>query len=285
MGSNCFEAANIARKPTPFLSLCVDDCFQNGRDITTGSARYNFTGVQGVGMADAADSLAALDQLVFVQKKISMRMLVDALQEDFKGKEDLRQLLLNRAPKYGDDDPIADEYAKRVAQIYSDEVAKHQNIRGGSFIPGMYSVTSHTPFGYMTGALPSGRKAGEPLSNGACPAVGSGKKGLTAAMHSVAKIDYSLYANGIAYTVTLDPTIAAGEEGLELLSSLIKTYFELGGMHIQFNCVDSATLLAAQENPEAYRHLVVRVAGYSAYFHDLAKDIQDEIINRYQKMS
>lgn len=285
MGSNCFEAANIAMKPTPFLSLCVDDCFQKGQDITTGSARYNFTGVQGVGMADVADSLAALDQLVFNQKKLSMEELLDALQEDFKSNEDLRQLLRHRAPKFGDDDPLADKYAKLVAQIYSNEVGKHQNIRGGAFLPGMYSVTSHTPFGYMTGALPSGRKAGEPLSNGACPAAGSGKNGLTAAMRSVAKVDYSLYANGIAYTVTLDPNIVAGEEGLDLLASLIKTYAELGGMHIQFNCVDSATLLAAQENPEAYRHLVVRVAGYSAYFHDLAKDVQDEIIERYQKMS
>ncbi|MFX0117371.1 MAG: formate C-acetyltransferase/glycerol dehydratase family glycyl radical enzyme [Candidatus Hodarchaeota archaeon] len=282
IGSNCFETANIVVKPTPFLSLCVDDCFDAGRDITKGSARYNFTGVQGVGMADVADSLAALDQLVFDRKVIIMEELLAALQENFKDKEDLRQQLLNTAPKYGDDDPLADKYAQLVAQIYSEEVERHVNVRGGGFIPGMYSVTAHTPFGYMTGALPSGRKAGDPLSNGACPAIGSGKKGLTAAMHSVTRVDYSLYPNGIAYTVTLDPRIVSGEEGLELLVSLIKTYAELGGMQIQFNCVDAKTLTAAQENPENYRNLVVRVAGYSAYFVDLAKDIQDEIIKRYQ---
>lgn len=283
VGSNCFEIANMVVKPTPFLSLCVEDCFEAGKDITTGSARYNFTGVQGVGMADVADSLAALDQLVFREKKVSMGDLLEALRKNFERSEDLRQLLINRAPKYGDDDEIADKYAQLVAKIYSEEVEKHRNVRGGWFISGMYSVTTHVPFGYMTGALPSGRMAGEPISNGASPAVGSGRKGLTAAIRSVAKVDYTLYPNGVAFILTLDPNIVAGEEGLDLLTSLIRTYTELGGMHIHFNIVDSKTLIEAQKCPEAHRNLLVRVAGYSAYFVDLSKDVQDEIIKRYQR--
>jgi len=283
VGSNCFEAANMVVKPTPFLSLCVEDCFEAGRDITTGSARYNFTGVQGVGMADVADSLAALDQMVFKEKKISMGDLLEALRRNFEGSENLRQLLINRVPKYGDDDETADKYAQLVAKIYSEEVEKHRNVRNGWFIPGMYSVTTHVPFGYVTGALPSGRLAGEVLSNGASPAIGSGRKGLTAAVRSVAKVDYTLYPNGIAFTLTLDPSLASGEEGIDLLASLIRTYTELDGMQIHFNVVDSKTLIEAQRCPEAYRNLVVRVAGYSAYFVDLAKDVQDEIIKRYQR--
>ena len=283
VGSNCFETANMVVKPTPFLSLCVEDCFKAGRDITTGSARYNFTGVQGVGMADVADSLAALDQLVFKEKKIGMGDLLEALRKNFEGSEELRHLLLNRSPKYGDDEELADKYARLVTRIYSEEVEKHRNIRNGWFIPGMYSVTAHVPFGYVTGALPSGRKAGEPISNGASPAIGSGKKGLTAAIKSAAKVDYTLIPNGMAFTLTLDPNIVSGEEGTDVLASLIKTYAELGGMQIHFNVVDSETLREAQKCPEAYRNLIVRVAGYSAYFVDLAEDVQDEIIKRYKR--
>jgi len=283
VGSNCFETANRVIKPTPLLSLCVEDCFEAGKDVTTGSARYNFTGVQGVGMADVADSLAALDQLVFKEKKVNMSDLLEALGKNFQGSEELRQLLVNGSPKYGDDDELADKYAQLVARIYSEEVEKHRNVRNGWFIAGMYSVTAHVPFGYVTGALPSGRMAGEPISNGASPAIGSGRKGLTAAITSVAKVDYTLYPNGIAFTLTLDPNIVSGEEGKNVLASLVRTYAELGGMQIHFNVVDSNTLMEAQKCPEAYRNLVVRVAGYSAYFVDLAKDVQNEMIERYQR--
>lgn len=283
IGSNCFETANMVLKPTPFLSLCVQDCFEAGSDITTGSARYNFTGVQGVGMADVADSLAAMNQLVFKEKRVSMKELLDALKSNFQGNEELQQLLINRAPKYGDDDENADRFAQLVAEIYSTEVEKHRNVRGGCFIPGMYSVTTHAPFGYNTGALPSGRQAGEPLSNGASPVAGAGKKGLTAALNSVASIDYSLYPNGIAYTVTIDPSIVSGKKGGNILAALIRSYFEMGGMQIQFNVIDEKTLMEAKKCPEAHRNILVRVAGYSAYFADLSEDIQNEIIKRYQR--
>jgi formate C-acetyltransferase len=282
-GSNSFEKANIDLKPTPFLSLCVEDCFKAGKDITEGSARYNFTGVQGVGVADVADSLAAIDELVFKQKLVSMLELVNAMREGFEDYESLRQLLLNRAPKYGNDEEAADEYAKLVARIYSDEVEKHQNIRGGSFIPGMYSVSTHVPFGYFTGALPSGRLPTTSLSNGASPSIGSLRKGPTATVHSVSKIDFTHYPNGIAFTLGLDPGFVSGEEGTEILSSLIKSYAEMGGMQIQFNMTDTQKLLDAQENPEHYKDFIVRVAGYSAYFTELTKDVQDEIIGRFQR--
>jgi pyruvate formate-lyase/glycerol dehydratase family glycyl radical enzyme len=282
-GSNSFEKANIDLKPTPFLSLCVEDCFKVGMDITQGSARYNFTGVQGVGVADVADSLMAIDELVFKQKTVSMSEILDAMKEGFEGYESLRQLLLNKAPKYGNDEEAADKYAKLVARIYSEEVEKHQNIRGGQFIAGMYSVSTHVPFGYFTGALPSGRLPTTPISNGASPSLGSMKKGPTAAAQSVAKIDYTNYPNGVAFTMGIDPGFISGEEGHQILSGLIKSYAQMGGMQIQFNVTDTKKLLDAQENPDAHRDLLVRVAGYSAYFTELSKDVQNEIIGRFQR--
>ena len=283
VGSNCTEIANQVIKPTPLLSLCVEECFENGRDITTGSAKYNFTGVQGVGLVDVADSLAALDQLVFREKRIDMKGLLEALRRNFYGQEELRQLIINRVPKYGNDDDLVDKYAQLAARIYSEEVEKHRNVRNGWFIPGMYSLTTYVGFGFLTGALPSGRKLNDPLSNGISPYAGSDRKGLTAAMRSVTKIDHSLYPNGVAYTVSLSPAIFSGKEGMEKFISLIETYIKLGGMHIHFNVVDVNTLLDAQKNPEKYRDLLVRVAGYSAYFVDLTKDVQDEIIKRYSE--
>ncbi len=282
-GCNAFETCNKVLKPTPFLSLCVDDCFGAGRDITLGSARYNFTGVQGVGMAEVADSLTAIDQLVFQQKKVTLLAFLEAMRKDFKNAEELRQSILNKVPKYGEDDAIADRYAQLVAQIYSEEVERHRNARGGWFIPGMYSVTTQIPFGYVTGALPSGRLAGEPLSNGASPTSRARLKGLTSAMRSAAKIEWEQYANGIAFTATLDPALVAREDGVNLLASLMQAYVELGGMQVQFNIVDEQTLRAAQTHPESYPQLLVRVAGYSAYYNSLMKDVQDEIIKRYEK--
>lgn len=281
-GSNCFEALNIELMPTPLLSLCVEDCFDAGQDITTGSARYNFTGVQGVGMADVADSLTAMDHLIFKEKKLSMNELMEAMNEGFEEQETLRQLLMHKAPKYGNDDKFADNYAQLVARIYSEEVEKHKNLRGGSFIPGMYSVTAHVPFGLFTGALPSGRLPSTPLSNGASPVVWAPMNGLTATLRSVASIDYTLYPNGTAFTLSLNPSFISKEDGVDAFVSLLDSYVELGGMHIQFNMIDPEILLEAQKTPEAYRNLIVRVAGYSAYYVDLGKEIQDEIIERFK---
>jgi len=192
-------------------------------------------------------------------------------------------LLVNRIPRYGNDDDSVDRYAQLVARIYSEEVENYRNVRNGWFIPGMYSMTTHIGFGFLTGALPSGRKLNEPLANGISPSIGSVRKGLTAAVRSVTKVDHALYPNGVAYTVSLSPAFFYGKEGISKLIFLIKSYMELGGMHIHFNIVDVSTLLEAQKNPEKYRDLLVRVAGYSAYFVDLTKETQDEIISRYIK--
>lgn len=283
IGSNCCEIANQMVKPTPLLSLCVEGPFQAGRDITAGSARYNFTGVQGVGLADVADSLAALDQIVFKEKRMGMKEMLEALRKGFEGYGEFRQFLVNRVPKYGNDDDLVDKYAQLVARIYSEEVEKYRNVRNGWFIPGMYSMTTHVGFGFFTGALPSGRKLNEPLGNGISPSAGSDRKGLTAAMRSVTKIDHTLYPNGLAYTLTLSPTLFSGKEGIDKFVSLVRTYMELGGMHVHFNIVDVDTLLDAQKNPDKHGGLLVRVAGYSAYFVDLTKEVQDEIISRYRE--
>ncbi len=282
-GSNSFEQLNMEMMPTPLLSLCVEDCFENGQDITTGSARYNFTGVQGVGLADVADSLAAIDQIVFKEKKVSMNELLIALKDGFEDHEPLRQLMQSKAPKYGNDEKFVDDYAQLVARIYSEEVEKYKNIRGGPFIPGMYSVTTHVAFGLFTGALPSGRLPSTPLSNGVSPAISAPTKGLTAVLNSVTSIDYTLYPNGVAFTLALDPSFAEGEEGVHSLISLLNSFVALGGMHIQFNLIKPEVLLEAQENPGSYRSLIVRVAGYSAYYVDLGKAVQDEIIGRFQR--
>jgi formate C-acetyltransferase len=283
IGSNAYERANQVVKPTPLLSLCIEGPFEAGRDITLGSAKYNFTGVQAVGLADVADSLAAIEWAVFRERAVTMDELVEALKANFEGREELRQMLLNKAPKYGNDDDLADGYARLVAQMYSEEVEKYENVRGGRFIAGMYSMTTHIGFGWMTAALPSGRRASEPLSNGASPQSYSMTKGLTAAIMSVSKMDFTRYSNGAALTLTIDPKLFAGPEGVATFASLLKSVIELGVMHTHFNVVDVDVLLEAQKNPEKYRHLVVRVAGYSAYFVDLPKDVQDEIIRRHRR--
>jgi len=282
IGSNAYERANQVVKPTPLLSLCIDGPFEAGRDITLGSAKHNFTGVQAVGLADVADSLAAIEWAVFKERVVTMDELVEALKTNFEGREELRQILLNKAPKYGNDDDAADEYARLVAQMYSEEVEKHKNVRGGDFIAGMYSMTTHVGFGWMTAALPSGRRASEPLSNGASPQSYSMTKGLTAAIRSVSKVDFTRYPNGAALTLTVDPKLFAGPEGVATFASLLRSIVELGVMHVHFNVVDVNVLLEAQKDPERYRHLVVRVAGYSAYFVDLTKEVQEEIIRRYR---
>ena len=281
-GSNCLEEGNKNLKPTPFLSLCVDECFDIGKDITAGSARYNFTGVQGVGMSDVADSLAALDLLVFRESKVTIAELLDALKTNFDGFEDLRNLLLNKAPKFGNDNELVDKYAELVATHYSNEITSYNNVRHGTFIPGMYSVSTHIPFGIMTGALPSGRYEGMPLSNGASPALGNSRNGMTATIKSVSKIDYTQYANGIAFTLNVDPSLLKDSNDANYLTALMKSYFKLGGMQIQFNVLKQEDLISAQSNPEKYRDLLVRVAGYSAYFVDMAKEAQDEVIGRFQ---
>ncbi|MBC8512614.1 MAG: glycyl radical protein [Dehalococcoidia bacterium] len=280
IGLNALGIAHRELYPSPLLSATIEGCLETGKDVTAGGAVYNFTGVQGVGTADVADSLAAIDQLVFTEKRTTMDELLQAIEDDFEGHERLHQLILNRVPKYGNDEDLPDMYARKVAEIFCQEVAKHSNPRGGVYLPGFLSMTNHQGFGKLVGALPSGRKAFESFANGISPCTGLDRKGPTAALKSGAKLNYLLATNGVAFNLKFNPDHLKGAEGTRNLASLIRAYFGLGGMHLQLNVIDKQTLVDAQQNPQNYPGLMVRVAGYSAYFADLSKEVQDEIISR-----
>jgi len=272
--------AHAERRPVPLASSLTDDCLARGLDLTAGGARYNFTGVQGVGTATVGDSLAAIAWLVFDQKRVTMDQLLAAIDADFEGQEELRQMLLNKAPKYGNDDDRADGFARLAAEIYCRAVEKHRNFRGGWYSPGLYSVTTHIAFGLMVGATPDGRHADQPLSLGIGPAHGRDRCGPTAALKSAAKLDHTLVSNGLTLIQMLSLGASARQHATEVLGGLLEGYFGLGGQQLQWNLVDRATLIAAQQDPETYRGLVVRVAGYSALFTDLNRVVQDELIAR-----
>ncbi|MEM2735340.1 MAG: glycyl radical protein [Candidatus Bathyarchaeia archaeon] len=274
---NAWDLAHQERAPTPYLSLLVDDCIEKGIDITAGGARYNYTGPQGIGLADVVDSLAAIKKVVYEDGAISLEELIKALEENFSGREGLRQALL-KAPKYGNDLDEADVYAKELAKRYCMEVGGYRNPRGGLYRPGLYSVAAHASAGANTKALPSGRRAGEPLANNISPVYDL--NGPTAAANSAAKIDHYLITNGTALTMTIHPSAARSEEDVRKLISFIRTFFRLGGFGIGMNITTSEMLKDAQRCPERYRGLLVRVSGYSARFVDLPKNLQDEIIRR-----
>jgi formate C-acetyltransferase len=282
-GNNSIELAHMDIYPTPILSALVDGCTESGRDVTLGGALYNCTGMQGVGLADVADSLAALDTLVFENKSITMAEFLEALSDDFQGHERLLLRIRNQAPKYGNEQEGADKFAKRVASIFSGEVLKYRNPRGGSYVPGFWTMTTHNGFGSYLGALPNGRRAGASLAEGITPTAGSDKSGPTAAMRSILSLDNATIGNGCTLNQKFSPSALEGEKGSRDLASLIKTYFDLGGMQVQFNVVDRETLLDAREHPEKHRGLLVRVSGYSAYFSDLTPEMQDDIIARSEQ--
>jgi pyruvate formate-lyase/glycerol dehydratase family glycyl radical enzyme len=273
------EAGNRDHHPTPLSSMLVEGCLESGLDLTAGGAKYNSSGIQGVGIADVADSLAALDRVVFSQGKYGMEEVVRALRADFAAHERLHAELLN-SPKYGNDDPAADEYADLVAHIFHDALSRHRNTRGGPYVPGFYSVTCHVAFGRRVGALPSGRKAGRPLASSLSPANGCDRLGPTALLQSVTRVDSRLMPNGCAVNLRFDPHNLSGEEGPSVLAALMRGYFEQGGMQVQFNIIDPELLEDARRHPGKYPGLVVRVAGYCAYFDDLPDSAKDEIISR-----
>lgn len=273
------EKGNRDYHPTPFSSMLVDGCIESGKDVTAGGALYNSSGVQGVGVADVADSLAALEEVVFRQKKYSMENVLSALYSNFDNAPVLRAQLQN-APKFGNDNGLPDSYANLTARIFHDALAKYKNTRGGNYVPGFYSVTCHVAFGKRTPALPSGRIAGEPLASSLGPANGKDRLGTTAVLNSVARVDSRLAMNGYALNLRFDPVTVAGEKGVNVLSSLVKGFFSQGGMEMQLNVLDPEMLEDARRNPGKYRGLVVRVAGYCAYFDDLPDDTKAEIITR-----
>jgi len=265
--------------PAPFLSLLTDDCIKTGLDYHQGGARYNTSYIQGVGLGTITDALSAIKTHVFAEKNLTMEGMLDLLKANFEGAERERQLLLNRTPRYGNDDDRVDGIARDVFNSFVELIDGKPNTRGGVHHANMLPTTCHVYFGSKVGATADGRKSGLPLSEGISPVQGADRKGPTAVLNSSSKFDHTL-TGGTLLNQKLSPSLVDTPAGLEKLTGLVRTYFKKGGHHIQFNVIDRATLVAARENPEAYRDLIVRVAGYSDYFCDLSDALQLEIISR-----
>ncbi len=273
------DKGNREYHPTPFSSMLVDGCLESGKDVTAGGATYNGSGVQGVGIADVADSLAALDEVVFTRKSCTMSQLLDAMKDNFARNPRLHAELLG-APKFGNDLSSPDTYADLAAHIFHDALSRHRNIRGGPYVPGFYSSTCHVAFGEKSGALPSGRRAGEPFAASLGSVNGMDRRGPTALLNSIARVDSSLSPNGYAVNLRFDADTLAGDRGVQIVSSLVKGFFDSGGMEMQLNVLDPDMLVDARDNPGKYPGLVVRVAGYCAYFDDLPDVVKQEVIAR-----
>jgi formate C-acetyltransferase len=283
-GNQTIEQMYARLMPAPFLSVLTDDCIRKGKDYNAGGARYNNSYIQFVGIGSLTDCLAAVRQTVFDDKAMSLGDLVKALDANFEGSEILRRRLVNRTPKYGNDDDDADALAVRAFEALIEEVDGRPNTKGGRYRVEMLPTTSHIYFGSVTGAMPDGRKAGLPLSEGISPVQGADRRGPTAVFKSAAKMDH-IKTGGALLNMKFTPALLADENGLENLAHLIRAYFKMDGHHVQFNVVRAETLRKAQAEPEAHRDLIVRVAGYSDYFCDLARDLQDEIISRTEHAS
>ncbi len=328
---NAIDTAHAVRCPLPFLSCMVEDCIKQGKSVQEGGAVYNFTGPQGFGVANMADSLYAVKTLVFDQKRVTMTEYKRALAmnygqgfdavsageivaqilreleaggiaveesqipemiaavmnaqpspEEKKRYEELRELI-DQVPKFGNDIEEVDLFARDVAYTYTRPLLQYRNPRGGQFQAGLYPVSANVPLGAQTGATPDGRLAHTPVADGVSPSAGKDVNGPTAAANSVAKLDHGIASNGTLFNQKFHPTALSGERGLENFVALIRSYFDQKGSHMQFNVVDRQTLLDAQEHPEKYAHLVVRVAGYSALFTTLSKSLQDDIIRRTEQ--
>jgi formate C-acetyltransferase len=252
---------------------------ESGKDVMRGGAKYNSTGNAGIAIGNITDSLAVVKYMVFDKKLITARELYDALMTNWEGKEDLRQFILNEAPHYGNDDEYTDQFAKWVSDVYGDAVNSATGPRG-RYAAGLYPVTAHVLFGMSTAASPDGRKAGEPLADGISPVQQLDKNGPTATLKSVSSIDQKKFSNGTLLNMKFHPTALSNETGKAKLMALIKTYFAMGGMEMQFNIVSGKVLREAQQKPADHRDLVVRIAGFSAYFVELFKASQDDIIRR-----
>jgi len=272
------EQANTDHHPTPLTSVMLEGCLQSGQDASAGGAMYNGSGVQGVGAVEVGDSLAAIEQLVFVERRLSMAELIEACRSGFAGADKLR-LRLQRAAKFGDDDARADRWVGRVCELFAASLEGSYNSRGGQYVAGFYSVTCHQAFGEVVGALPSGRGAGEPFSSGISPACG-GRQGPTAALRSAASLPSEVAKNGFNFNFELAPWMVAGADGAATLQSLIDGGFASGCMQLQLNVIDPQILIEARDNPGRHRGLLVRVSGYSAYFDDLSPAMQQEVIDR-----
>jgi formate C-acetyltransferase len=268
-----------AQNPAPFLSLLIEDCIQKGKDYNDGGAKYNTSYIQIVGMGSITDCLTSLKYNVFDEKIVSMKKLIEILNNNFQNHEILRQKFINKTPKYGNDDDYADSITQKVFEVVFKAVDNRQNTRGGVHRINLLPTTVHVYFGKVTGAMPDGRKAFLPLSEGISPVQGMDINGPTSVIKSASKIDH-LRTGGTLLNQKFIPQLLTSENGISKLAHLVRSYFEMQGHHVQFNIVNSSTLRNAQSNPEDYKNLIVRVAGYSDYFINLGSDLQNEIISR-----
>jgi formate C-acetyltransferase len=279
-GYNRMQICHMTRLPVILASAVIGGCIESGKSVQEGGARYQTAGMFITGPANLVDSLLAIEDIVFRDKTVTMAELIEALDRNFEGDERLRQLLLTKPPKFGNDDPRADGLAKDILSRISNEVQSWRDARGGLYSFTMMSQTVNVSHGKVVGATPDGRRAGEPLNDNSSPMMGRDTAGPTATVRSVASWGQRNFGDGALFNLRFDPRGVRGEKGSAIIEGVIKTYFEYGGQHIQINVVDDATLRAAQRKPEDYRDLVVRVAGYMAYFTELDKEVQDAIIYR-----
>ncbi len=278
-GNNVIEKIYAEYMPATFMSIIIDDCIKKGKNYNAGGARYNTRYIQGVGIGSITDSLSSIKYNVFDKKNMDMKKLLDILDADFEGYEKERQIFLNKVPKYGNDDDYADDLMLEAFNAFYDTVNGRRTVSGGVHRIEMLPTTCHVYFGSVIGATPDGRKAWTTLSEGISPVQGADRNGPTAVIKSAAKMDH-LRTGGTLLNQKFSPQVVEGKAGLEKMKSLIRAYFKLDGHHVQFNIVSADTLRDAQENPENYQNLIVRVAGYSDYFNNLNKGLQDDIIRR-----
>ena len=265
--------------PVPFLSILIDDCIANAKDYNEGGARYNTSYIQGVGLGSIIDNLTAISYWIYERGEISIDQLQKALKDNFAESDELRRKLVYDTPKWGNNADYADRHAIMVFNSFYKAVTGRPSARGGVFRINMLPTTCHVYFGKVIGAMPDGRLAGEPLSEGISPVQGADHNGPTAVLQSAAKIDH-IKTGGTLLNQKFSPSFFASDEAMDKLAALVRTYFKWDGHHIQFNVVEVDTLRDAQKHPEKHRDLIVRVAGYSDYFNDLGEALQNEIIRR-----
>lgn len=281
-GNNIIEKMYMQNMPVPLLSVITDDCIKMGRDYNEGGARYNTSYVQCVGIATITDSLSVIRKHVFEERSFSMSQLLEACRDDFDGHDEIHDLVSNHTPKYGNDDEYADSLLRSIADALQETIAGRTTPKGATTVVEFLPTTCHVYFGQVMQASPNGRRAGVPLPDGISPEKGADRYGPTAVIKSASKID-QLKTGGALLNQKFTPAVVAGDEGVSHISALIRTYFAMDGHHIQFNIIDRETLLDAQKHPDEYKNLIVRVAGYSDYFNNLDRALQNEIINRTEQ--
>ena len=281
-GSNVIEEIYARYMPAPFLSIITNDCISSGKDYNAGGARYNTNYIQGVGIGTITDSLSAIKYNVFDKQKFSMEELMNALENNFEGHEIIKNLVSNKTPKYGNDDDYADDIMQDVFNFYQKTITGRPNMKGGQYRINMLPTTCHVYFGEVMMASPDGRLAHKPVSEGISPSKSGDTNGPTAVIKSASKMDH-LRTGGTLLNQKFTPSVVAGENGLDQMANLVRAYFDMDGHHIQFNVIDRQTLINAQNNPQEYKDLIVRVAGYSDHFRNLSKALQDEIIERTEQ--